>query len=284
MRGARPDTSRTGRLQRTFLRELGGFESRGVAGGECGFRRPQRGTVENRWHVYTHGYMGRLNEAVSLEYPAIARILGADAFAALVRRYAAVFPPRSFDLAQAGDRLERFLEFDSLALDLPFLPDLARLERAVSVCFTAADSEPIQCGELGRLEPEEVARVAFRLAPGVALVTSGWPLADLWNLRFEADDEAVSVPLEGRGQSVLVWRCAERVRVDAISAAEASLVASAGVGGLTLEDLRALSGTPDEATALETMLVAFRSLVERGVLVHQRRTGWAGAREPKEDS
>jgi hypothetical protein len=220
-----------------------------------------------------------LTEAHSIQYAATARILGAEAFAALVRRYTAVFPPRSFDLARAGDRLARFLEFDSLAVDLQFLPDLARLERAASACFSAADSEPIQWSELGQLEPEEVARIAYSLTPGVALVTSAWPLADLWNLRFEADDEAVSVRLEGRGQSVLVWRHSEHVRVEAITSAEASVVAAAGVGGLTLEDLRELSGTPDEASALVTLLVAFRSLVERGVFVHQRSAGWTGAPE-----
>jgi Putative DNA-binding domain len=272
MRAARPDTSSTRRLQRAFLRELAGVADRGVR-----FRQPPRGTVEDRWHVYAHGYAARLTDALSLEYAAASRILGPEAFAALVSRYVAVFPPRSFDLARAGDRLARFLEFDSLTLDLPFLPDLARLEAAAAACFTAADAEPVRWNALGELGPEEVARLSFRLAPGVAFIESAWPLADLWNVRLEVDEDAVSIPVEGRPQSVLVWRRGERVRVEAVSPDESSLVAAAGVGVLTLEDLLALSGTPAELADLSAVLGAFRALVERGVFLQERSVGWTGA-------
>jgi hypothetical protein len=261
-------------VQRAFLRSLEGLASSDA--GELRFRPPQRGSVADRWHVYEQGYFARLTEALSLEYAAVARIVGPEAFAALAARYVAVFPPRSSDLARAGDRLARFLEFDSLTLELPFLPDLARLEEAASACFTAADAKPIEWSALRALEPEVVSRMAFALSPGVALIASEWPVIDLWDLRFEADDEVVSLPVEGRPQTALVWRHEERVRVAAISPDEASLVEAARIGALTLEDLAGLPGAPDGANAMDAMLVAFRSLVERGVFVNQRGAGWTG--------
>jgi hypothetical protein len=283
MRAARPDTSSTARVQRAFLRSLEGLASSDA--GELHFRRPPRGSVAERWHVYAHGYFARLTEALSLEHAAIARILGPEAFAALVVRYVSVFPPRSFDLARAGDRFVRFLEFDSLTLELPFLPDLARLEEAASACFTAADAKPIAWSVLSALEPEAISEMVFSLTPGVAVIASSWPVADLWMLRFETDDETASLPVEGRPQTALVWRHEERVRVADISPDEASLVEAARMGALTLEDLAGLPGAPDEADAMGTMLAAFRSLVERGVFVNQRGAGWTGALEIlKEDS
>jgi hypothetical protein len=283
MRAARPDTSSTARVQRAFLRSLEGLASSDA--GELRFRRPPRGSVADRWHVYAHGYAARLTEALSLEYAAVARIVGPEAFAALVTRYVAVFPPRSFDLSRAGDRLARFLEFDSETLELPFLPDLARLEEAASACFTAADAKPIAWSMLRALEPEAISGMVFSLTPGAAVIASAWPVVDLWNLRFEADDATVSVPVEGRPQTALVWRHEERVRVIAISPDEASLVEAARVGALTLEDLAGLPGAPDEVDGLAAMLAAFRSLVERGVFVNQRGAGWTGALEIlKEDS
>lgn len=274
MRAAPPDSSSTARIQRAFLRGLGGAAEGGTL-----FRRPPRGTIDDRRHVYAHGYVARLVEALSLEYAAIAGILGAEAFAALVVRYVAVFPPRSFDLARAGDRLAAFLEYDGLTAELPFLPDLARLERAASECFTAADAEPARWDALGGLEPDRVARLSFRLVPGVALIDSAWPLGDLWNVRVEDLEDAVSIPLEGRPQSALVWRHAERVRVEAVSADEASLVEAAGVGALTLEDLLSLSGTPAEPAAMSAMLGAFRRLVDRGVFSRESSAGFPGALE-----
>ena len=277
MRAARPDATR--RLQRELLADLMGRAPRTAAEREASFRKPRRGTVADRWHVYAHGYAARLTEALGLEYAAIARVLGPEAFAALVNRYVAVFPPRSFDLANAGDRLARFLEFDSVAQELPFLPDLARLERAVAESFTAADAKPITWDMLRALEPEQVAALRFGLAPGVALLDSDWPLAELWRARFEADDDAVSIPLEGRPSRVLVFRREGRVSVEQVSAAEGALVEGAGPGGLTLADLQELSGTPDEPESVAGLLEAFRRLAERGIFVNKRSTGWTGALE-----
>ena len=285
MRRPLPEPRETLRLQRAFLDDLIGRAPRSEAEREAVFRRPPRGTVADRWHVYAHGYLARLTEALGLEFAAVARILGREAFAALIARYIAVFPPRSFDLADAGDRLSRFLEFDVLSSELPFLPDLARLERAASVCFTAADPRPVAWEDLRGRAPEEVAALRLGLAPGVTLIASDWPVSELWACRLEENDDAVSIPLDGPPERLLVYRNGVGVRVAALSPPEASLVAAAGAGDLTLEELQELSGTAADASSVGAMLDAFRSLVERGIFVHKRSTGWTGALEiPKEDS
>lgn len=284
MRRTPPEPSATRRGQRAFLADLTGIAPRGDAEREAVFRRPPAGTVAERWHVYAHGYVARLGEALGLEYAAIERILGPDAFAALVARYVAVFPPRSFDLSSAGDRLPRFLEFDPLSSELPFLPDLARLERAAAAAFTAADAEPLAWEALRSLPAEEASTLRFGLTPGVALVESEWPIADLWRCRFDEGEEDTSIPLEGRPQRVLVWRADGRVRVASVSEVEAALVAAAGAGNVSLEDAAGLSGLVEDAAGVGAMLDAFRSLVERGIFVHKRSTGWTGALEiPKEE-
>jgi hypothetical protein len=285
MRGMRPEAPATRRLQRAFLCDLTGVAPRTDAEREAAFARPPRGAVADRWHVYAHGYTARLTEALQLEYAAIAAILGEAAFAALVARYVAVFPPRSFDLANAGDRLARFLEFDAVAADLPFLPELARLERAVARCFTAADAVPVSRQDLRRRAPEEAAALRLALAPGVALFDSSWPLADLWRLRFAEQDGAVSVPIEDRPQRVLVFRRCGRVRVEVPSALEAAIVEAAGTGDATPADLQELTGTPEDAASLAAFTAAFAGRVELGIFVPRRSTGWTGALKiPMEDS
>lgn len=276
MRRTLPEAAATRRLQGAFLADLTGTAPRTEVEREAAFARPPRGTVADRWHVYAHGYAARLTEALGLEYSAIAGILGPEAFAALVARYVAVFPSRSFDLANAGDRLARFLEFDGLTVELPFLSDLARLERAVAVCFTAADAVPLDWEDLRRSDPAEIATRRLGLAPGVRLVESPWPIVDLWATRFEEDLGTVSVPLEDRPQRALVFRRDGRVRVEPVTGAEAALVEAAGPG-VTLDELKELSGTADDD--VPAMLEAFRGLVERGIFVHLRSAGWTGALE-----
>jgi hypothetical protein len=283
MRRPRPEAPDTLRLQEAFLEDLTGRRPRSAAERAVVFRRPRRGTVEDRWHVYAHGYLARITEAAGLEYAAIRRILGEEAFASLLERYLAVFPPRSFDLSRVGDRLAAFLEFDRLSVDLPFLPELARLERAISEAFVARDAEPVAWGDLVGLGAGAVAGLRFALTPGIALIRSEWPLHEIWTCRLEEEDDAVSIALDGRPSNVLVYRQDARVRVAGISDGEAALVEAAGIGEASLEDLEALSGY--RGAAMPDQLVRdFRALVEREVFVITQSTGWTGALEfPKEE-
>jgi hypothetical protein len=222
--------------------------------------------------------------AVGLEYAALRRILGEEAFEALLARYLAVFPPRSFDLGHAGDRLAVFLEFDRLAMELPFLPDLARLEQTISESFVAKDDTPATWEQLRRRSPEELLALRFGLLPGVTLVRSSWPLDELWACRFEEDDDAVSIALEGRPANVLVFRLDGRVRVEAVDDGQAALVEAASCGDATLPDLQELTGARADAAGLAGLVEAFRALAERDVFVIKRSTGWTGALEfPKEE-
>ena len=281
MRRTRPDGSELALLQREFLDDLTGRKTRTHAERRRTFRRPPRGGVEDRWHVYAHGYVARIAEAASLEYAAIRRILGPEAFEAMLERYLAVFPPRSFDLGRVGDRLPAFLEFDRLTAELPFLPDLARLERSIAESFVAADGEPVRWEALRGRPVEALLGLRFGLLPGVALVRSDWPLDALWACRFEENDDAVSIALEGRPSNVLVFRRDGRVRVEAVSEEEARLVEAASCGDATLEELQALSGAGDDAARV---VEGFRALAERDVFVIKRSTGWTGALEfPKEE-
>jgi Putative DNA-binding domain len=283
VRRPRPEDPALPETQKSFLDDLTGRRPRTDGERAAAFRRPRRGSVSARWHVYAHGYLSRIVEALGLEYAAIRRILGDDAFEALVERFLGVFPPRSFDLSRAGDRLSAFLEFDRLSVDLPFLPDLARLERTLSVAFVAADGDPASWEELRGRTPEELLELRLGLLPGVALVRSSWPLDELWACRFEEDDEAVSVALEGRPADVLIFRRDGRVRVERVGGMEALLIEAASVGGATLTELQELTGAGADAAGLARFVEAFRGLAERDVFVIQRSTGWTGALELLEE-
>lgn len=279
MRRPRPDAPDLRLAQEEFLDDLTGRRPRTASDRDAAFRRPRRGSVADRWHVYAHGYLARIVEAVGLEYAAIRRIVGEDAFEALLGRYLGVFPPRSFDLSRAGDRLPAFLEFDRLSVELPFLPDLARLERTIAECFVAADGDAVRWDSLSGRGTEELLSLRFGLLPGVALVRSTWPLDELWACRFEEDDGAVSVALEGRAANVLVFRRDGRVRVERVSDAEAELVEAASCGDATLLDLQELTGSGGDPAGAARLVDAFRALAERDVFVIQRSTGWTGALE-----
>jgi hypothetical protein len=102
-------------------------------------------------YLNTSRYLERIVEAMEQSYPAVRRILGRGPFGSLVRRYLDLHPPRGFDLGQVGRALDSLLQRDPLGAELPFLPDLARLEWQVWESFTARDEPPLAWSDLQEL-------------------------------------------------------------------------------------------------------------------------------------
>jgi hypothetical protein len=261
------------RLQRAFLSDLTGAPPRTRRARARIFAAPSAGTVEGRWHVYAHGYLARLTEALELTFPAVRRILGEAAFTALVERFVREYPPVSFDLARAGDLLPLFLERDAFGRQLPFLPDLARLERRIAEAFVAPDAALLTTADLRGLPPEDVARLSLRLAPGAAVVRSDYPLFDLWMCRTEEDDEAVSIELGNRPSVLLVSRPDVQVLCRPVGEDEALLAEGAAWGEVTLEGVQGRAAADGDEHRVARFVRAFAALVESGVFVKPRTAG-----------
>jgi hypothetical protein len=267
-------------LQGNVLADLTGRGGEGP-GQTCGwFRTPPRGTREARWAVYTHGYLARLIDALEGDYPALHRILGPEPFAALAERYLSQHPPRSFDLGHVGGSLSRFLRFDRLTVELPFLSDLAALERAIVEAFVAEDSDPVTWSDLQKLSGDRIADLRFRPCDGTRVIRSPWPLLDLLACRDLADDE-VSVDTVDRPCVALVVRRGFSIVTESIGDHEASLIEAAAWGGVSLSDLE--SGTEREDTGhgerIAQLVATFRQVIDRGVFVTNRPAGDTGEAE-----
>ncbi len=253
-------------MQAAVIGHLAFQQPLGAVARDALIRPPPQGSKAQRWHVYEHGYLARIVDALQLEYRAVARIIGDGPFHALVRRYLTRCVPRSFDLGHAGDRFADFLEGDELTCALPFLPDLARAERHLAEAFVAGDAEPLTWSALRVLDPAAVLDLRVRARPGTGLVRSRWPIADLWRLH-DVPDEDVDVALEDRSQIVLIHRVGFAARLSTIGALEASLVELALAGDTSLaEAYERAAEAAEEPSPVNDWIAAFRSLVELEVL------------------
>jgi hypothetical protein len=193
--------------------------------GDCGaalddwLHVPNPARVAERLDVYAGGYPARIHDALAESYPAVANLVGACAFHALAQRYAAAVRLTSYNLNDAGAPMAGFLRDDALADDMPFLPDLAALEWRVARAFHAAERPPLDPRTLG-WGIEEWANAVLRFQPAVAVVSSAWPLLDLWVAR-DTPRDAIDVALHGRPDHVVVRRVDLVVRCESVSAAEA---------------------------------------------------------------
>jgi hypothetical protein len=212
-------------------------------------RVPPRQRAAGRLRVYQDGYPARLRDSLAESYPAMARLLGDYEFSALAYRYAASVALTSYNLNDAGAQMSDFLRCDALSRERPFLADLATLEWRVALAFHAAERPPLDPRTLG-WGVDEWASAVLQFQPSVAVVSSPWPVLDLWAPR-DMPNHPTDIDFAGQGDDVIVRRAGFVVRCESVSAHEA-LALYLLLGGESLaETVAQLDGidTPDTVMA-----------------------------------
>ena len=219
-------------------------------------------TIEGRLAVYRGNLRGTVAHALAAAYPVIARVVGAEFFEAMAREYAREVPSTSGDLNQYGMQLAEFLAGFAPVRELPYLPDLARLEWVVHRAHYGADVDALDVTRLATVPPAQQPSLRLRLNPLCACFESRFPLARIWEIHQQDFAGEFGVDFEGGPFYALVLRPRFRAHAIAIRAGEYAFL-GATAAGATLNDAlnRALHADPefDLDTALrrwvETLVV-----------------------------
>lgn len=232
---------------------------------------PAAARIDDRLAVYREGYPARVGEALGETYPAVARALGARGFAALVERYAAAIPLSSYNLNDAGAQLAAFLSDDPATADLVFLADLAALEWQVAAAFHAFDGDPLDPRTLPwSLDDWTAAVLAFQ--PSVSVLTSRWPLLELWAAR---DTVAVGDVRQADAQGFVVRRHGETVRCELVSTEEVGALRLLLAGHRLVDAVEALAAAGTDASQVGAW---FGHWTASGMLASARRGERSSAR------
>ncbi len=135
-----------------------------------------------RFAVYRNNVMVGLIDALADTFPAIKRLVGDEFFRAMAGVYARAEPPASPVLLHYGEGFPDFLTAFPPLKDLPFLPDVARLERAWIDAYHAAEAAPADVAPLLHMTPQELGMQRFRFHPSVRLVRSAFPALSIWQM------------------------------------------------------------------------------------------------------
>jgi len=113
-----------------------------------------------------------------------------------------------------GAAFPEFLEGFKPAASLLYLPDVARLERAVSRALHAADAKALAPAELAELPQIAQGSVSFVPHPSVGLLSSKYPVDAIWRAVLAGDDAALAaIDLDSDGVWLLVERTVGTVEV-----------------------------------------------------------------------
>jgi hypothetical protein len=194
-----------------------------------------QGVGADRLHIYRNTFLVGLTKALSLAFPAVRRLVGADFFEGAAGQFIAAHPPRAAWLDRYGAEFPDFLQHFAPAATLVYLADVARLEWAVNLALHAADTEPLDLGRLAALAPEHQASVRFVPHPSVSLLRVDHPADDIWRAVLEGNDAALAaIDVDAAPVHLLVERGAAGVEVSCLSES-AWRFASNLVAGQTIE-------------------------------------------------
>lgn len=208
---------------------------------------------ERRVDIYRNNVFGCLTDALTMAYPVIVKLVGADFFEYLALRFIRQTPSNSGNLHHFGREMAEFLAHLPEAAKLTYLPDVARLEWACNEVFFSADHPPLKLNRLAEVPEDQIGHLKFHLHPATRLIFSDYPVHLIWQTNQEDYSGDPVIDLDQGGVAILVRREAYQAVLQPVTAAEWAFLTSLRVGrDLSSASDAALSADPkfDVAAAL----------------------------------
>src|SRR5258708_4184364 len=146
----------------------------------AGVAGPKSKAADKRYNVYRNNVTVSLTSALAVAFPATQRITGADFFRAMARFYVPAPPPLSPLVFEYGRDFPDFIDRYEYAQSVPWLADVARVERAWLDAYHAADVEPLMPHALASILPERLADTVLKPHPAVRIVRSRFPAVPIF--------------------------------------------------------------------------------------------------------
>ncbi|WP_422033027.1 putative DNA-binding domain-containing protein [Roseovarius sp.] len=236
---------------------------------------PEGTTAESRLAVYQNAYETRLLNILSEDYDTLWSFMGDTAFRDLAQSYLRAHPSTSRNARWVGHALPDYLAAQPIAAQIPALPEIARLERAIRDAFDAPDA-PVAT-------PEDLATIAdhpeqtvFTLHPSLTLLPMRTNAYDI----FRALRAGTTPPPPASGQDlrwIVAWRRDLNSHHAELTDGEGPLLdlARQGHSFAHLCEAAAMLGAPDTTAA--RMAAHLRGWLENGMI---SAMGRATARDP----
>ena len=206
------------------------------------------------FRVYRNTVMKGCVDALAANFPAVLAVVGEEWFRAAARIYAAANLPTTPMLVEYGATFPAFLAAFEPAQALPYLADVAALDRLWTEAHVAADAAPLDAARLTALAPERVA--SARLVPHPS---ARWrwfadaPIFSIWRGNRDASHARDLETLDWRGEGVLLVRPRGAVEARAIDAASCAFIDACARGACAADALSAAAAI-DASAPLDALV------------------------------
>lgn len=152
-----------------------------------GLRDGQGAPAGRRFNVYRNNVAVSLTEALEMGFPVIRKLIGDENFKMVSGVFLRACPPSSPIMMYYGAEFPEFLSDFKPLESIGYLADVARIEQAIRQSYHAADSTPIAPPTLAKVPPDDLTDLVLTLAPSVKILSSPWPIHDIWSFNMRND-------------------------------------------------------------------------------------------------
>ena len=175
-------------------------------------------------------------DALAANYPVLRALGGDEAFAGWASDYVRRQPPTEPRLNAFGDGFEVFLATYDATRALPYLSEVAAVERCVTEALFAADARPLDADEAARAL---CAESRLRLHPAARFRQLASPAASIWLAHTEPGAQALE-SIAWDNEAVLVTRPGFAVQVCVVDPGAIAFL-NACASGASLSDAAAVA-------------------------------------------
>ncbi len=209
--------------------------------------------------VYRNTVMKGCIDALQANYPVVARLVGEEWFRAAAAIYAREALPADPTLLRYGAGFADFLARFDPAAELPYLPDVARLDRYWTEAHAAPDASALDPAAVARLAPAALAGTVLHPHPAARWAWfADAPIYTIWS-RNRADDAPIA-DLDWQAEGALIVRPRDAVEWIAINAAGCAFLDACAVGATLAGAAQAALGVQENVDLARLMA----SLLEAG--------------------
>ncbi len=191
--------------------------------------------AEHRLGAYYNAYRIRLIDCLAVDYAALEKHLGREAFETLALDYLERYPSTQPSVRWFGRHLPENMREVYAGEEQEFLSELAAYEWAQSLVFDAAASARlVQLDDIARIAPQDWPAIEFRFKPALRWLDLYWNVPMYEN----ALDSGGEVPRPVRGehpQRWLLWRRELKTHWRSLEVHEAWAIEQAAAGACFAE-------------------------------------------------
>lgn len=166
--------------------------------------------------IYRNTVMRGCLDALEANFPAVVCLVGREWFRAAAAIHVSQSPPRDARLMVYGDAFAGFLATFAPARDLPYLSEVARLDRLWTESLFAADAGVLVAEAIAALGPESLGALRLQRHPAVRAFRSPMPAVSIW--QASRAGMAADAGLVWQAEYAIVTRVDHEVHVTQVDA------------------------------------------------------------------